>query len=89
MTSGNKEAAYKVGTRNKLTVKIDSPVGNNNNFDIYVKRGGIPRWNDYDGRGITPNSSEIVVLQPKSGDYYIMVRSQKGSGGYNLKITLT
>ena len=54
-----------------------------------MKRGAIPRWNDYDGRGITPNSSEIVVLQPKSGDYYIMVRSQKGSGGYNLKITLT
>lgn len=84
------EMFYKISLGNQIIVELDSPVGDNNNFDIYLKRGKIPKWNDYDGRGITKSSDEKIVLNsPESGDYYILIRSQKGAGGYNLKVTVS
>ncbi len=83
-----KEVVYKIGNASKLAVQIDSPVGENNNFDLYVKRGGIPAWNDYDAKGTSAGSEELVELLPNPGDYYILIRSQQGSGGYNLRVTL-
>lgn len=83
-------ALYKVGNGQKLQFILDSPVGDNNNFDLFVKRGQLPSTSNFDYKSVrTDNNEKIEVLKPAAGDYYIMINSTRGSGGYNLKVVLT
>ena len=78
---------YKVILGKKIKVILDGP--SNQDFDLYIKHGGQPTLNDYDNRGYSGTASEdISIDDAEPGDYYIMVRSYKGSGQYNLKIDL-
>ncbi len=83
------KVAYELSRSSRLTVKLTG-FDDATNFDIYVKRGAIPKWNSNDGKGISGNSREEVILaNPSPGDYYIMLRSQKGKGDYALSVALT
>ncbi len=83
-------AMYKVGNGQKMQFILDSPVGDNNNFDLFVKRGQLPTPSNFDYKSVrSDNNEKIEILKPPAGDYYIMVNSTRGSGGYNLKVVLT
>lgn len=82
------EIAFKSVVGNKIKVNLrSSAVGAN--FDVYIKRGGIPKWNDFDARGVTQSTDETLTLNnAQAGDYYVLVRSAKGQGNYGLSIVL-
>lgn len=82
------DIGFRLNTTGKLTITL---IGDDHaNFDLYVKRGARPKWNDFDGRGIKDSSTEKVELNnPQPGVYYIMVRSANGTGYYNLWVNLT
>ena len=78
---------YKLTIGEKLKVKLNGP--SNQDFDLYIKQGAHPTLNDYDARGFSGTASEEVSIdKAKPGDYYIMVRSWRGSGEYKLKVDL-
>lgn len=78
---------YRITLGKKLKVNLDGPTGHD--FDLYIKCGEQPTLNDYDDRGYTGTASEEVSIDDaEPGDYYIMVRSYKGSGEYRLKVEL-
>lgn len=78
---------FKVTLGDKLSVALEGPEGED--FDLYLKRGSVPTTEDYDARGYTGSANEKVVIHPaQSGDYYIMVRSYRGSGDFVLKLDL-
>ena len=49
--------------------------------------GAPPTQTDYDALGYSAHANEkIVIPAPQPGDYYIMVRSYRGSGDFDLKV---
>ncbi|QQS28749.1 MAG: S8 family serine peptidase [Sphingobacteriales bacterium] len=81
------EIAFRVSTNKKLTFTLKGEDGTN--IDLYVKKGARPKWNDFDGRGIKEGADEKVeIANPQPGTYYILVRSENGSGYYNLWVNL-
>jgi hypothetical protein len=84
----NETGDFKVYTINlgkKLNVKLEGPTGPD--FDLYIKKGEQPTINDYDDRGFTGTATEQVSIdEAGEGEYYIVVRSYKGSGEYKLKV---
>jgi len=76
---------YTINLGKKLKVKLEGPIGPD--FDLYIKKGEQPTINDYDDRGYTGTATEEVSIdEAGEGEYYIMVRSYKGSGEYKLKV---
>ena len=85
LTETNDFKIYKVTLGKKLKVKLEGPSGQD--FDLYIKKDQHPTLTDYDDRGYTGTASEEVSIdEAETGDYYIMVRSYKGSGAYTLKV---
>lgn len=80
---------YKVVVTNKLNFKLTGPATNRKDFDLYVKKGSMPTEDDYDVQGITNEAHENIVFQPaEPGVYYIMVKSYKGAGDFDLQVSL-
>lgn len=78
---------YKVTIRKTLAVRLVGPSGED--FDLYVKKGAPPTVDDYDVRGYTNSPNETVSVDAsESGDYYIMVRSYRGAGDYQLRVAM-
>ena len=78
---------YKLGVGSALTIALDGPQGVD--FDIYVRRDGQPTTELYDYRGYTSSADEKIRIDPVTpGDYYIMVRSYRGSGSFTLQATI-
>ncbi|MEH6472748.1 MAG: S8 family serine peptidase [Halopseudomonas sp.] len=78
---------YKLSVGDALTVALDGPQGVD--FDVYVRKDKEPTTEEYDYRGYTSSADEKVRVNPlASGDYYIMVRSYRGSGNFSLVATL-
>lgn len=76
---------YRVVAGTRMTVTLQGPAGRD--FDLYVKRDGVPTELDYDARGIGNTANESVTIDPLvSGEYQILVRSYQGAGDYQLKI---
>ena len=71
-----------------LVALLDGPAGQD--FDLYIKYNSVPTLKDWDDRGYSGTSREKVEIYPtiKSGNYYVMVHSDRGSGNYTLKATL-
>ena len=81
------EKLYKLTVSNNLVLDLDGPDGAD--FDLYVRKGSAPTRKAYDVRGYTPKADESVVLPISGpGEYYIMVRSHKGTGDFKLKARL-
>lgn len=69
------------------TIILDGPGGVD--FDLYVKKDTPPTTNSYDQRAYTSSSDETLQIKPEApGLHYILVRSYRGSGDFNLKVTL-
>lgn len=80
-------ATFKIPVGNALNIELDGPQGVD--FDIYVKKGAMPTVTDYDYRGFTGSADEKIRIQPmEPGEYYVMIRSYRGSGDFSLKATL-
>ncbi len=58
-------------------------------FDLYGKLGSEPTTSSYDWRGYTTGGEEVTTEFPGAGTWYIMAQSYKGSGDYELTVTLT
>lgn len=68
------------------TIILDGPGGVD--FDLYVKKDTPPTTNSYDQRAYTSSADETLQIKPEApGLHYILVRSYRGSGDFNLKIT--
>lgn len=76
---------YKNGTSKQLSATVSTEDGSSD-MTVYIKRGAVPRWNDYDDKASLQDSNGEASVTPQSGDYYVLVR---GSGNYNLRIMLT
>ncbi len=56
-------------------------------FDLYVRKGRPPTEDDWDFRAFTTSADEALSIPANSGDqYFIMVRSFQGTGGYTLSL---
>jgi hypothetical protein len=78
---------YRLTVGGALDIALDGPQGVD--FDIYVRKGDQPTTEVYDYRGYTNAASEKIRVDGASpGDYYVMVRSYRGSGSFTLKATL-
>jgi predicted Zn-dependent protease len=81
------EARYQVTLQNKLLIRLDGP--DDEDFDLYI-RYGEPAGREqgqYDTASYGITSDELVTIDnPKSGSYYILVHSYKGSGNYSLEV---
>jgi subtilisin family serine protease len=76
---------YRVVVGSRMMVKVDGPPGKD--FDVYVKRNGVPSETDYDARGFGPTANESIMIQPLlPGEYQILVRSYRGAGQYQVKV---
>lgn len=78
---------YKVTLGNALNIALDGPRGVD--FDLYVRKGAPPTTTEYDQRGYTGSADEKIRVEPlEPGEYYVMVRSYRGSGGFTLEATI-
>lgn len=85
LSSTESEETFSVMLGTKTVVELDGPDGHD--FDLYVKKGKQPTTSDFDQRGWTNSADEQVTITPDSpGLYYIMVRSYRGSGAFNLRL---
>lgn len=87
LPESNASVMFKITVGNALNIALDGPAGVD--FDIYVRKGQEPTLNEYDYRGYTSSADEkIRVTAVEPGDYYVMVRSYRGSGDFVLRTTL-
>lgn len=87
LKSTGEEKVFRIVLSNQLVVDLDGPEGAD--YDLYVKKGAAPTREDYDARGYTSRPDESVVLPITGpGEYYVMVRSYRGSGDFRLKTRL-
>ena len=78
---------YKLTIGANLGVTLNGPAGQD--FDLYVKKGSVPTTEDYDASGFSGSADEKVAIQSVTpGDYFIMVRSYRGAGDFELDIDL-
>jgi len=78
---------FKVTLHPGLSVALKGPDGHD--FDLYLKRGAAPTTENYDAVGYSASANEKVAVNPaQPGDYYILVRSYRGSGDFEVKVTL-
>jgi subtilisin family serine protease len=76
---------FKITLGSKLGFTLKGPDGED--FDLYVRKGAIPTTEEYDGIGYSGSANEKVTIDPaQSGDYYVMVRSYRGSGDFEIKV---
>ncbi len=81
------EITYKLTLGTALTIALDGPQGVD--FDIYLRKDEQPTTEVYDFRGYTGSANEKIRIDDVSpGDYYVMVRSYRGTGSFTLKATL-
>jgi len=78
---------FRITLGNTLNIELDGPQGVD--FDIYVRKGAQPTTTEYDYRGYTSSADEKIMIQPvEPGEYYVMVRSYRGTGDFSLKAVL-
>ncbi len=68
----------------QVIVTLTGPSGQD--FDLYVRAGLQPSRQQYDGRGFSGSSNEVVRLNVSGGDLFIMVDSWRGSGVYEVEV---
>lgn len=79
--------SYKLTLGSALNISLDGPQGAD--FDIYVRKDMQPTPTDYDYRGYTSSADEKIRIDPvEPGEYYVMVRSYRGTGSFTLRATL-
>jgi hypothetical protein len=78
---------FQITVGDTLNIELDGPQGVD--FDIYVRKGAEPTPTEYDHRGYTSSADEKIRIQPVDpGEYYVMVRSYRGTGDFSLRAVL-
>ncbi len=78
---------YAIDLPSAATVTLDGP--DDSDFDLYLKRDGVPTTGDYDLRAYSSTADETLSVSPETrGRYYLLVHSYKGAGKFSLKIEL-
>jgi hypothetical protein len=71
-----------------ISAELHGPSGTD--YDLYMRYNAAPTTSTYDARGYTSSSDETCsVSSPSAGDYYVMVRSYRGTGAFTIKATYT
>ncbi len=79
--------SYQIHVGDAMTIALDGPQGAD--FDIYVRKDELPTPEDYDYRGYTNVADEKIRIDSVTpGDYYVLVRSYRGSGDFTLQTNL-
>jgi len=84
LANTNDSKIFKVTISEKIRLVLEGPV--NSDFDVYLKKDAVPTISNYDVRGFTNSSNENIEIDSQPGDYYIMVRSYRGSGDFKIKV---
>jgi subtilisin family serine protease len=78
---------YRLTVGNALNIALDGPRGVD--FDVYVRKDIPPTTTEYDQRGYTSSADEKIRIEPvEAADYYVMVRSYRGTGSFTLQATI-
>jgi len=81
-------AMFQLQLNPTLTLDLKGPAGAD--FDLFVRKGAKPTLRDFDYRGYTSSADEQIKVEAiEPGEYYVMVRSYRGTGPFTLKATLT
>ena len=82
---------YKISITGKMVMRLDSPVGDKNDFDMFVRKNAAPdpKSKKYDFLSTKDNSDEeIIIPNADQADYFVLLRSVYGNGGYNFEATI-
>ncbi len=82
----NKLHSIVVDRPGPMTVTLNGPAGQD--FDLYLRAGQPPTRNVFDARGFSSLPNEEVRLDVTGGQVFILVDSWRGSGDYEVRITL-
>ncbi len=78
---------FKTSVGTTLNIALDGPQGVD--FDIYVRKDQTPTIDEYDYRGYTNKADEKIMIHPvEPGEYFVMVRSYRGAGDFNIMAEL-
>lgn len=78
---------FRLVVGNGLSIRLEGAA--KQDFDLYLKRGSAPTTQDYDAVGYSSSANEQVVISPvEPGDYYVMVRSCRGAGDFEVRVEL-
>lgn len=81
-------AMFQLKLNPTLTLDLKGPAGAD--FDIFVRKGAKPTLREFDYRGYTSSADEQIKIEAiEPGEYYVMVRSYRGTGPFTLKATLS
>jgi subtilisin family serine protease len=78
---------FRISVEDRLSLRLRGPAGED--FDLYLRREVPPTTERYDAVGFTSSPNEHIVISPvEAGEYYVMVRSYRGAGEFDLEISL-
>jgi len=75
---------YKVQVGPKLVFLLKGASGQD--FDLYLKRGAQPTTTNYDVAGVSLGPDERVDVAFEPGEYYVLLRSYRGGGDFELEV---
>lgn len=82
---------YKISITGKMRLRLESPTEEKNDFDMFLRKNGAPepKTKKYDFLSTKDGSDEeIIVPNADQADYFVLLRSVFGNGGYNFENTL-
>jgi hypothetical protein len=80
------ERIFSVRLPGKAVVNLDGPGGVD--FDLYLRRDAAPTEGEYDDRSYSAGPDESLTTPETPGIYYVMARSYRGAGNFDLTIEL-
>ncbi|MBK6611740.1 MAG: S8 family serine peptidase [Sphingobacteriales bacterium] len=84
------DAMFKLSSSEQLNVTISTLTAEQGSqFTLYIKKGAPPQWNNHDAKAQGDDFAEANINKPSFGDYYVMLRCEKGGGSCVVNFILT